>query len=188
MGLVLILVTILIFFHREILFCLIRYCSHSQQTDLGAWSIPVLAQMKSKPKIYLETHRFAECLSLDTLWAPIIFVNLVLWNSLTDDEKACYVAWCLSANLRNSCVERLLVTPKVEVVDRDLILLSDRPLAVSSLLKKMIRFRIENPPSAFGNAFLGLSFLGSSLFGEWPSHDERLKNISAYLAQLNKSQ
>lgn len=187
MAVFLITLALICFIHRELLTYLAVFLSKARKIELESFSFRIRAQLRTKPKIYLAEANFIETFSLGTLTGPFLIVDQNLWASLSNEEREAYLAWSISANLRASTIERLLFRPRIETLDRDTALLSSHPLSVSSLLKKVIDFRLKTPPSSLGHWLTGLSFLGPSLLGEWPSHDQRMLSLASHLADLTKS-
>ncbi|MDB5037141.1 MAG: hypothetical protein JWQ35_669 [Bacteriovoracaceae bacterium] len=188
MFIVLLLFFILIFY-REILFTALRFLFDGEKAPRESWDIRLRVQLKNRvPLVYLSDSPMIETLSMKTSLGSAVFIHKLLWADLSNEEKEAYIAWTMSADLRASVFERIFFKTKVGVLDRDVALLGASPLALVSLLKKIIQFRESHSPSIMGSWLSGLSLLGPSFFGEWPSHDERMKHLASYLAESTKSQ
>jgi hypothetical protein len=186
-AILLIATCLLIIFHREIIFWIAHYASDAKPIELDAWCAPALARSHAKVKFYLTSRHWVENFTIQTFFGNTMIVNEILWASLTEDERVALLAWNISAAFRSTAIERLFYFDGVKYIDRDTLLNSPKPLALTLLIQKIVMHRGKHLTSSMGTVFSGLSFLGPSMANQWATPDARLAAIATYLAQLNNS-
>jgi hypothetical protein len=159
-------------FHREILFGLLVLQHKAKSMSFGiSGSKRGRFQLMSSPQLS------EGLISFSSLFGLVIIVDEALWDSWSSSEQQAVVLWSFAAAQRRSTWGRLLRPGEPQLIDRDSLLFGASSIDLISALQTLEAQRRQ--PLAVGpSIWSGLSPLGPSWIGTWPTLSERISALS----------
>lgn len=142
------------------------------------------AQKRMVPHVYLTQDPLVETLLLTHGLGASAIIAEDLWKEWSALEREAFLIWSHCMAKRGILPRRLFGPFNPRPIDRDAVLIGGEGVALLSALEKTLAYRTRKGMTSLGTVLGGLSFLGSSLFENWPAVSERTKGLTKVMLKI----